>query len=114
LQARYYADGKYYPGKITSLTPYGSTFLFDGYGNTEEVPYLYLRPIKQEVKDTKASAAAKVDDNKLIEIPAHLHILPTDSEADKERKRKRFVQIRYIHLLLGCDVNIYLVNDSSS
>ncbi|EQC34183.1 hypothetical protein SDRG_08390 [Saprolegnia diclina VS20] len=94
-QAKYYADNKYYPGKITSLTEHGCVILFEGYGNSEEVPFAYLTPLPEPKATTKPQD--KADDNKLIAIPAHLAILPTDSEAEKERKRKRIKAIKSLN-----------------
>ncbi|OQR94512.1 hypothetical protein ACHHYP_01225 [Achlya hypogyna] len=93
-QAKYYADTIYYTGKIKSLTEHGCIITFDGYGNSEEVPFAYLTPLPEPKTETPAE---KVDDNKLIPIPAHLAILPTDSEAEKERKRRRIKAIKSLN-----------------
>ncbi|KAF0699078.1 Aste57867_10351 [Aphanomyces stellatus] len=102
--AKYYVDGQYYKGNITSLTPHGCIVLFDGYGNSEEVPASYLRAV-----DTKAEAAAAVekpkkDESALISIPANLTILPTDTEAEKDRKRKRIRAIKSLNRHKSIDI----------
>ncbi|ETV88273.1 hypothetical protein H257_01566 [Aphanomyces astaci] len=99
--AKYYLDGKYYKAVIKSVTPYGVMVLFEGYGNTEEVPTAYLRPL--ETKAAAAVAAPKQDDT-LIVIPANLAILPTDSEAERDRKRKRIRAIKSLNRHKAIDI----------
>ncbi|OQS05099.1 hypothetical protein THRCLA_02721 [Thraustotheca clavata] len=93
-QAKYYVDSKYYSGKITSITEHGYIILFDGYGNSEEVPLAYLTPLAEAKEEAKPE---KADDNKLVPIPPHLNILPTDTEAEKERKRRRIKAIKSLN-----------------
>ncbi|CAK4620607.1 hypothetical protein LEN26_009227 [Aphanomyces euteiches] len=97
--AKYYVDGKFYKASIASITPSGCTVVFDGYGNTEEVPATYLRPLEVKAPQAAAAAAEKAnkDDGGLIPIPANLKVLPTDSEAEKERKRKRIRAIKSLN-----------------
>ncbi|EEY70362.1 uncharacterized protein PITG_05760 [Phytophthora infestans T30-4] len=119
-QAKYYADAVVYPCSVTKVTELGFQVLFDGYGNSEEVPYEYLRPtvlLQTEVgADTAqtsptnavdgatapadATTAPKVAPaviHKAIKIPENLQILPTDTEAEKERKRKRIRAIKSLN-----------------
>lgn len=115
-EAKYYVDAQYYTCSVTKVTARGFQVLFDGYGNSEEVPYEYMRPAASAVEapatatptaavSTAGHAAAKpatvkpapavVD--KPIKIPENLQILPTDSEAEKERKRKRIRAIKSLN-----------------
>ncbi|POM75134.1 RNA binding protein, partial [Phytophthora palmivora] len=111
-RAKYYADAVVYPCSVTKVTELGFQVLFDGYGNSEEVPYEYLRPVVSspqpevgtiahtsttnavdgDVTHTATATAPIVAPaviHKPIKIPENLQILPTDTEAEKERKRKR-------------------------
>lgn len=115
-EAKYYVDGQFYACSVTDVTDVGYRVLFSGYGNSEEVPYEYLRalppvtgaggdsaaaaPASTKVvggSGAKAAASAKpfvAPIEKPIKIPDALQILPTDSEAEKERKRKRIRAIK--------------------
>ncbi|RLN94785.1 hypothetical protein BBJ28_00006610 [Nothophytophthora sp. Chile5] len=117
-QAKYYADSQMYPCTVTKVTSWGFQVLFGGYGNSEEVPYEYLRPsppsstasgtvqtqVVAEGLPPRTSSVAKTADAlapaaiaKPIKIPENLQILPTDSEAEKERKRKRVRAIKSLN-----------------
>ncbi|ETO86186.1 hypothetical protein, variant [Phytophthora nicotianae P1976] len=119
-QAKYYADAVVYPCSVTKVTELGFQVLFDGYGNSEEVPYEYLRPtalLQSEVGPTTAqtsptnavdgatalagaATAPKVAPaviHKPIKVPENLQILPSDTEAEKERKRKRIRAIKSLN-----------------
>ncbi|KAF1317883.1 hypothetical protein FI667_g14397, partial [Globisporangium splendens] len=56
-EAKYYVDSQFYTCSVTEVTPYGFRVLFDGYGNSEEVPYEYLRPLTAVAASATASAA---------------------------------------------------------
>ncbi|GMF15518.1 unnamed protein product [Phytophthora lilii] len=120
-QAKYYADAVVYPCSVTKVTALGFQVLFDGYGNSEEVPYEYLRPAKAPARDQVDTSAAQSQSTnaanatathtaaataaalapaviaKPIKIPENLQILPTDSESEKERKRKRLRAIKSLN-----------------
>ncbi|CAI5738048.1 unnamed protein product [Hyaloperonospora brassicae] len=116
-RAKYYADAVVYSCSVTKVTPLGFQVLFDGYGNSEEVPYEYLRPAldssetvvdgataqtctSDPVDGAAAALAPKVTPvviHKPIKIPENLQILPSDSEAEKERKRKRLRAIKSLN-----------------
>lgn len=120
-EAKYYVDSQFYVCSVTQITDYGFQVLFDGYGNSEEVPYEYMRALAPTAGAsttttvaagvTAASAAQKpsVTDSKVpakpfvaviekpIKVPENLQILPTDSEAEKERKRKRLRAIKSLN-----------------
>ncbi|KAL3662372.1 hypothetical protein V7S43_012699 [Phytophthora oleae] len=115
-QAKYYVDAVVYPCSVTKVTELGFQVLFDGYGNSEEVPYEYLKPVVAEEVGTAAqvSSTNEVDAtvtqaappaplvapaviHKAIKIPENLQILPSDTEAEKERKRKRTRAIKSLN-----------------
>ncbi|KAG3221302.1 hypothetical protein PC129_g7954 [Phytophthora cactorum] len=119
-QAKYYLDAVVYPCSVTKVTELGFQVLFEGYGNSEEVPYEYLRPaapLQTEVGTATAQTSttnavggatalagaatapkvAPVVIHKAIKIPENLQILPTDTEAEKERKRKRVRAIKSLN-----------------
>lgn len=105
-EAKYYVDGQYYPCTVTEQTPLGYQVLFDGYGNSEEVPLEYLRRSlnkpNQEYSAQRHALPAKANkptgnSDKPIKIPENLQILPTDTEAEKERKRKRIRAIKSLN-----------------
>ncbi|EGZ12473.1 hypothetical protein PHYSODRAFT_352241 [Phytophthora sojae] len=124
-RAKYYADAVVYPCSVTKVTALGFQVLFDGYGNSEEVPYEYLKPAAAAAaaQDQVVSVAAAASHStnaadatathtaaapaaaalapaviaKPIKIPENLQILPTDSEAEKERKRKRVRAIKSLN-----------------
>ncbi|GMF20153.1 unnamed protein product [Phytophthora fragariaefolia] len=119
-RAKYYADAVVYPCSVTKVTALGFQVLFDGYGNSEEVPYEYLKPSAAQNQVEAAGAAASHSTiaadatathtaaapgvslapaviAKPIKIPENLQILPTDSEAEKERKRKRMRAIKSLN-----------------
>ncbi|DAZ98498.1 TPA: hypothetical protein N0F65_004935 [Lagenidium giganteum] len=102
-EAKYYVDGQYYVCSVTETTDHGFRVLFDGYGNSEEVPLEYMRPVRETVPSAAAvavsqkEAAPKVVLNKPIKIPENLQILPTDTEEEKERKRKRIKSIKSLN-----------------
>ncbi|ETW01322.1 hypothetical protein, variant [Aphanomyces invadans] len=105
--AKYYVDGVYYKAVIKEVTSHGVMVLFEGYGNLEEVPEAYLRPVETKAATNTApvAEAPKKDDMSLIAIPASLAILPTDSEAERDRKRKRWipldVEITWLSFVVG-------------
>lgn len=81
-QCKFAADQTYYNCTVNEATKYGFSVTFNEYGNSEEVPVEYLRPLLPE-KDTKVKDTKKDGDSKsteLIPIPANLKILPTDTE----------------------------------
>lgn len=74
------------------------------YGNTETVPLEYLRHASgrgggrggsaAESEGAAAAAAAAAGD---FTIPDHLRLQPTDSEADKKRKRRAVKRMKFTH-----------------
>lgn len=53
------------------LYRYGYQITYTNYGNGEEVPLEYIRQVAKRMSS---------DNNSVIPIPAHLKILPTDTE----------------------------------
>ncbi|RHY33533.1 hypothetical protein DYB32_008577 [Aphanomyces invadans] len=104
--AKYYVDGVYYKAVIKEVTSHGVMVLFEGYGNLEEVPEAYLRPVETKAATNTApvAEAPKKDDMSLIAIPASLAILPTDSEAERDRKRKRIRAIKSLNRHKAIDI----------
>jgi survival-of-motor-neuron-related-splicing factor 30 len=121
-RAKYYADAVVYPCAVTRVTPLGFQVLFEGYGNSEEVPYEYLRPALEAPETEQVGAATAQTDStnavdgaaapaaaatapavapavihKPIKVPENLQILPTDTEDEKERKRKRLRAIKSLN-----------------
>ncbi|GLD96608.1 hypothetical protein PINS_up005291 [Pythium insidiosum] len=96
--AKYYVDSQWYTATVTAITAYGVQVLFDGYGNTEEVPFEYLRVRSSADVATTAAApsttTATLESNKPakaavtglkpleavlakpIKVPENLQILP--------------------------------------
>ncbi|GAB9468844.1 hypothetical protein Gpo141_00006147 [Globisporangium polare] len=120
-EAKYYVDSQFYTCTVTQITDHGFQVLFDGYGNSEEVPYEYMRALAPTAGATTTTAAAAASGvglgtqkdsatgskapakpfvaviEKPIKVPENLQILPTDSEAEKERKRKRLRAIKSLN-----------------
>ncbi len=72
-QCKFAQDQLYYDAIVTAVTLHGFMVHYPQYGNAEEVPIHYLRPLIQKQKK-------EVDKNAIIKIPENLKILPTDTE----------------------------------
>jgi len=90
VQARYSVDRKIYTAKIDSMTPFGAKVTFSDYGNEEEVPFQWIKFFPKKSKKRKSAA----EEEQLLEIPEHLKIVSTDTEAVKKRKQKRIKSIK--------------------
>lgn len=115
VQCKYSADVAFYDAVITGVTTHGYQVLYTAYGNTEDVPYEYLRSISTERGPnaaTIAAAAAKSakknadPESSLITIPANLEILPTDTEEEKQKKRKKIKAIKSKNRLITKHVEV--------
>lgn len=109
--AKYFADQVLYRGDIFEQTSLGFKVKFPEYGNIEEVPLAYLYHLdkhethERKTNPTKASGKAplrpklptKSITQPLISIPDNLKIVPSDSTAEKERKRKRIRAIKSLN-----------------
>lgn len=128
-EAKYYADSRFYACAVTGVTPHGFHVLFSGYGNAEEVPYEYLRPLPPADATTvapatdtsspsttdppppsKTKAATSTSTKptpvvvaKPVKIPESLQVQPGDSEAEKERKRKRVRALKSVNRLASLE-----------
>jgi len=102
-QALFSADRKWYDAKITNVNSRGASVTYTAYGNTEEVPFEWLRiSLSKKNGDSsglnKSDASDKFikttkDEPKFIKISENLKIKPTDSEAERRRKKKRINKI---------------------
>ena len=89
-QCKYSQDQLYYDCEVQGITDHGCAVIYTQYGNTEEVPIQYIRPFiqKQAKKENKDNSLS------LIKIPENLKILPTDTEEEKLRKKKKIKAIK--------------------
>lgn len=85
-QCKYATDQNYYDCKVAAITANGCMVTYTAYGNSEEVPIAYLKPITSAAKPTvpqggkNAGKHAPTAAGGLIPIPDSLQILPTDTE----------------------------------
>jgi hypothetical protein len=82
-QCKYALDQTYYDCKVTAITPNGCVVTYTAYGNSEEVPFAYLKPQTSAAKPIKhggKAAGKNATSGGLIPIPDSLQILPTDTE----------------------------------
>jgi survival-of-motor-neuron-related-splicing factor 30 len=102
-QCKFATDLQFYAVTVTGITPYGYSVTYSDYGNVEEVPLEYLRPIatlapsnteEAASSSTSSSKDAKKDTLALIAIPENLQVLPTDTEEEKRRKYKKLKAIK--------------------
>eukprot|EP01034_Spumella_vulgaris_P023113 gene23113-29306_t len=99
-------DQQYYDCTVTGITKNGYNITYSAYGNVEEVPLEYLRETPRVIAPppsssswTGASSSGKKDakgknSDGLIPIPEALKILPTDTEEEKNRKKKKIKAIK--------------------
>ena len=104
-QAKYSQDKKWYPAQIVKPTQHGFKVKFTQYGNEEEVPHEYVRLAGAAAASGGASgaaagaaearaAAAAAAAAGVIVIPESLQFCATDSEKEKDRKKKRIKAIK--------------------
>ena len=72
-QCKYSQDQLYYDATVQQVTEHGAIVVYTQYGNSEEVPIAYIRPLIQKQKKSDKEET-------LIKIPDNLKILPTDTE----------------------------------
>jgi survival-of-motor-neuron-related-splicing factor 30 len=89
LVGRYSGDGKYYDVIVEAVTDFGYRVAFTEYGNSEELPleYLRVRSTTGVLPDANEGLVREADGT--YRIPEHLKVLPSDSEQDRLRKRRR-------------------------
>eukprot|EP00635_Sarcinochrysidales_sp_CCMP3193_P014382 CAMPEP_0118901480 /NCGR_PEP_ID=MMETSP1166-20130328/7166_1 /TAXON_ID=1104430 /ORGANISM="Chrysoreinhardia sp, Strain CCMP3193" /LENGTH=334 /DNA_ID=CAMNT_0006840655 /DNA_START=13 /DNA_END=1017 /DNA_ORIENTATION=- len=90
--ARYSGDGKYYDAVVDEVTDFGYKVTFSDYGNTEELPLEYLRD-REVVADDDNEMTRGADGT--YTIPEHLRVHPSDSEAERIRKRRRVKALKH-------------------
>lgn len=109
VDAKYNVDGKWYPAKLEGpaegeaeeLQLYKVTF--EGYGDASVVPYEYLRPATTAVAATEAVSVQAITDTHRslisiqLQLPEQLQILPTDTEAQRNRKKKKIKFLKKSH-----------------
>jgi transcription antitermination factor NusG len=81
-QCKFATDQKWYDAKIESVTTDGFMVAYVQYGNKEEVPLEYIRPMPLSSLQGKRNAPEKLEPAVLI--PDNLKILPSDTEEVKE------------------------------
>ena len=89
LVGRYSGDGKYYDVVVEAVTDFGYKVSFTEYGNSEELPLEYLRVRSQTGQLPDANEGLVREADGTYRIPEHLKVLPSDSEQDRLRKRRR-------------------------
>ena len=89
LVGRYSGDGKYYDVIVEAVTDFGYKVSFTEYGNSEELPLEYLRVRSQTGQLPDANEGLVREADGTYRIPEHLKVLPSDSEQDRLRKRRR-------------------------
>jgi survival-of-motor-neuron-related-splicing factor 30 len=83
-EAKYYVDSQFYTCSVTEVTPYGFRVLFDGYGNSEEVPYEYLRPLTAIAGSTTTSTAVGASSS----VASSSSVATTSSSASSSSSKK--------------------------
>lgn len=96
-QCRFAADRRWYDVEVDELTPHGYIVSYTKFGNKEEVPLEYLRHTP-----VAALTAVKSEAGGLT-IPDNLKILPTDTEEEKLKKKKRIKGIKSKNRLENID-----------
>ncbi|CAM9163656.1 unnamed protein product [Chrysoparadoxa australica] len=96
--AIYAGDGQLYDCVIQEITEHGYKVMFPAYGNVEEVPLEYLRrqgatlaapePKEEAKRELTVPKAALAEDGS-FKIPDNLRLLPTDTNAERETKRRK-------------------------
>ena len=105
-QCKYATDQTFYDAVVTSLTQYGCAVKYTLYGNVEEVPLAYLKTLAPRVKKGQTDAQG------LILLPDNLRFLPTDTDEDKARKRKKIKAIKSKNRLFTKEAEITAVQQT--
>lgn len=96
-QCRFATDRKWYDVVVEEITPHGYSVTYIKFGNKEEVPLEYLRQTPMAVLIGDKTEAGG------IVIPDNLKILPTDTEEEKLKKKKRIKGIKSKNRLENID-----------
>ena len=119
-ECKYATDNKFYPCVVQALTPNGCIVKYTQFGNTEEVPINYLRPVAAVGSSSSSSSGSgggtgggkdgkwknktgKDGEARLLPIPEALQIKDTDTEEEKARKIKKQRVIRNKNRLVRRD-----------
>ena len=105
-QCKYATDQIFYDAIVTSLTQYGCMVKYTLYGNVEEVALAYLKTLAPPIKKGQTDAQG------LILLPDNLRFLPTDTEEDKARKRKKIKAIKSKNRLFTKEAEITAVQQT--
>lgn len=106
-QCKYATDQTFYDAIVQSLTQYGCVVKYTLYGNVEEVPLAYLKQLVAPVRKGQNDGAQG-----LIALPDNLRFLPTDTEEDKARKRKKIKAIKSKNRLFTKEAEITAVQQT--
>lgn len=90
VMAKYHRDSKCYPARVDEVVPGGWKVTYLSYGNTDIVPYEYIRAMP------KTEEAAAAED---FVVPENMKILETDTDAEKKRKKKAIKALKNNHRL---------------
>jgi hypothetical protein len=91
--SKFAPDGEYYDAEVKAITSRGVSVIYTKYGNVEEVPIEYIKPISNSTY-TNGNKLGVGNKKGLIHIPDKLKILPTDTEEEKKRKRNRLKSLK--------------------
>lgn len=106
-QCKYATDQTFYDAVVQSITPNGCIVKYTLYGNVEEVPLAYLKTLVLQVKKSQSEGTQG-----LIALPDNLRFLPTDTEEDKARKRKKIKAIKSKNRLFTKEAEITAVQQT--
>jgi len=108
VQGRYTADKKWYKAVVTSISERIGEFFYDvtylDYGNSEELPETDIRELPNKRK-REEPVPEKPLEVKELPIPKHLKILPSDTPAAREVKKKKIHRIKSKNRLMKAEVN---------
>lgn len=107
-QCKYATDQVFYDCIVQSLTEHGCVVKYTLYGNVEEAPVAYLKTVIAAVKKGSTDAPQQG----LIALPENLRFLPTDTDEDKARKRKKIKAIKSKNRLFTKEAEITAVQQT--
>jgi len=100
-QVKYGLDQRWYDAEVIGITEFGYDVSYREYGNREEVPLEYIRPVLSAKEKGTANGGEK-----LLTIPENLKILPTDTEEDKLKKKKKIKAIKSKNRVTKLDAEV--------
>jgi len=95
-EAKFSEDGVWYKAKINSILDGGKYHVtYTEYGNEEVVAITDIRPLTESAKKTSATPLKRpIVPEEFQEIPKSLQVLPTDTDKERETKRKKVKAIK--------------------